>query len=301
VRDAWDQLRPRRRRMRQPPLVRYVHRAGNVRRRWCAGPVRSTRRRFVQGADVRPAERRMRPGRRRMRQPAQLRIVHASGDLRWRRRRKPVRLPRRLLVRPTHMPAAEHQLRSGRRRMRQPGQLRLVPQRTGVRRRRRSGQVRRARLGHVRCDDVHTAGDRLRADGRRMRQPDSMRQLPVGSNVRRRRSRRSVRRAQRRVRSAHLLAAEHQLRSRGRRVRQLDSVRRVCCSGDLRGRRHAGRLRRERHRAVVVGQPGSGLTASVSSMPRFSRVVDRVLGLMSMIRRRKVVRLARVHSPKPTD
>jgi hypothetical protein len=244
VRGAGDHLRPRGRRMRQPPLVRHVHPTGDVWRWRSRRAVRSTR--LVHAALVRPAERRLRAGGRRLRQPARLRLLRATGDMRRRRRPEPVRLPRCLLLYAHDVRAAEHQLRSDRRRLRQPGQLRLVPERPGVRRRRRSRPVRGARLGFVRSDDVRSAEHPLRTDGGRVRQPDPMRQLPVGSDMRRGWSRRPVRHTQGRVRSAHLPAAGIQLRTCGRRVRQPDPVRRVQLSAELRGRRYAGSVRRRR-------------------------------------------------------
>lgn len=237
VRRPVDHLRTRGRRLRQPPFVRHVHRPGDVRRWRRARPVRPTRRRFVQAAHVRRAERRLRSGWRRVRKPGRLRLVHAPGDLRWRRRPEPVWLPRCLLLCAADVRAAEHQLRSDRRRVRQPGQLRYVPERPGVRRRRCPRPLRRARLRLVRSGDVRPAEHQLRTDRRRVRKPDPVRQLPFGPDVRRRRSRRPVRHAPGRMRSGQLSDAGHQLRARGRWVRQLDPVRRVRLPGDLRWRR----------------------------------------------------------------
>jgi len=251
---AGDHVRSRGRRLRQPPLLRHVHPTGDVRRWRGRRAVRSTR--LVHSAHLRPAERRLRSGGRWLRQPARLRLLRATGDMRRRRRPEPVRFSRCLLLHAHDVRAAEHQLRSDRRRLRQPGQLRLVPERPGVRWRRRSRPVRGARLGFVRSDDVRSAEHQLRTDGGRVRQPDPVRQLPVGSDMRRGWSRRPVRHAQGRVRSAYLPAAGLQLRTCGRRVRQPDPVRRMQLPVDLRWRRHARRVRR-RHREVTAA-PGSG-------------------------------------------
>jgi hypothetical protein len=237
LRTAEPDLRPCRQRLRWPDRLRLL-RGGPIMWRWrCGRTMRHAPGGCLYAADVPTAEYRLRPGGRRLRPGDRLRQLSDRTSL-WRRwLAGQMRCTRSRRVHPADLPAAEHRLRAGRRRMRQLSRLRHVPAPTDVRRRRRPRAMRR----HVRLPpvDLPAAEHRLRAGGRRMRRPTPVRDVLRAANVRRWRRSGSVRR-QRFVRAANVPEPEHPVRTGGRRMWRSTAVRDVLRAANVRGRRCSG-------------------------------------------------------------
>ena len=104
-----------------------------------AGHAGHLRIRHLHPEELRGAEHRVRTGRRRVRQRAQLRELPHGSDLRRRRHAGGLR---RACLHAEDVHRARHQLRPCRRRLRQRARVRDVPERRDVRRRRHAGTVR---------------------------------------------------------------------------------------------------------------------------------------------------------------
>ena len=273
--------------------VRHLRRAADLRRRRHRRAC-GTRRRRVHAEDLRGAGHQLRPGRRRLRQPAQLRHLPAAADLRRRRRARPVRLPGRRVVHAHDLRARRASTAARRataaatssscgtctapadlRRRRLPGPVR--PRRGIV----HAAHVRRAEpraaarpataaatsstaasctppatcggggvAGPVRLDasrarrDLRAAGLHLRSGRRRLRQPDRLRHLPEPPDLRRRRLPGQCG-GPTPARAPETCAQQDiSLRSDRRRLRQPARVRHLPCGSDLRRRRRRRPVRR---------------------------------------------------------
>ena len=127
-------------------------------------------------------------------------------------------------LRPQDVPRPGHQLRPGRRRLRQRDpQLRQLHAPADLRRRRPGGPVRPARRRELPARDLRAAEHLLRSRGRRLRQPHSerLRHVHASTDVRRRRGLRAVWRRRRRHLHAQVVRRAGSAVRRGqRRLRQ---------------------------------------------------------------------------------
>ena len=126
VRSAEHHVRPGGRRLRQRAAVRQLHGAADLRRRRRPRTVRLPRRRCVHAPDVRVAEHQLRSRGRRLRQRAAVRHLHASADVRRRRRARSVRYPDGGACAADDLLCAEHHVRPRGRRLRQRAAVRDV-------------------------------------------------------------------------------------------------------------------------------------------------------------------------------
>jgi hypothetical protein len=243
-------MRAGRRWVRQRPRLRSVPGRANVRRGRHAVPVRrASAGRRVHPAHVHPARAGLRTRGRWLRRDARLRHLPRRPVVRRRRRRGSLRRSPAGRLHAADLPAATHQLRSGRRRVRAGHRLRDVPDRAGLRCRGRAWTVRLARRGRVRAADVPAREDCVRSGGRRLRQRDRLRFVHAAADLRRGRSAGPVRR-QFRLSTADVPATEHRMRAGRRRMWRTSPVRHLRRSGNVRRRRRSRTVRW--HRVVCA-------------------------------------------------
>jgi hypothetical protein len=249
--------------------------------------------------DLRRPESQLRSGRRWLRQPAQLRHMHAPADL---RRRRPVRAVRQhgwWPLRAADMRSREHRVRSGRRRLRQPDPVRTVHASPDVWGRWSGGTVRLGRRRELHAPDLRPREHRMRSGRRRLRQSHSVRAVHAPADVWRRRPVGSVWLGGRRqLHAPDVPAAGRELRPRGGRVRRVAPVRHLHATADLRGRRAGERLRLHRRRQLHPhDMPGA--RRDVRADGRRLRRAARLRGLRrtrDLRRRRNTRRLWRRHA-----